>query len=211
MTFGLVTFTKVKLHPQLRVLSTEQYTLDFCAQGGQIRRQQLGQTRRGHAVVRYLCCGYSMTKTNSVTLYLTCDHFKDMTQPILALHLVFIGKWQMQNVLMMPSTYTILNIERVPPVTPYWEVESICFHNLDEHLPQLQFERFQILWSWFAIANMLKLLLLESIGYMIPHSWRCPHLLHLPYVKSVKSSQEKQGKQWPTPQPLFTTSLIGQT
>ena len=34
-------------------------------------------------------------KSNLATLYLTCDHFRDMTQPILVLNLIFIGKWPM--------------------------------------------------------------------------------------------------------------------
>ena len=34
-------------------------------------------------------------KNNSATFYLRCDHFRDMTQPILASNLVFIGKWPM--------------------------------------------------------------------------------------------------------------------
>jgi hypothetical protein len=65
------------------------------------------------------------------------------------------------------------NIEcwkRSPLITPHWEVEYIWFHGLDQHLPQLQSQQFQILWSWFAIANMLKLLMLESISWMIPQS-----------------------------------------
>ena len=36
--------------------------------------------------------GYSIMKTNWSTFYLTREHFRDMTQPISALNLVFIGK-----------------------------------------------------------------------------------------------------------------------
>ena len=35
--------------------------------------------------------GISIMKNNLETFYLTCDHFRDITQPILALNLVFIG------------------------------------------------------------------------------------------------------------------------
>ena len=38
---------------------------------------------------------------------------------------------------------------------------------MDQHLPQLRFPQFQILRSRFAVANMLKLLILESIGWML--------------------------------------------
>ena len=39
-----------------------------------------------------LYCGYPIMKVNLATFYITCDHFRDMAQPILALQLVFIGK-----------------------------------------------------------------------------------------------------------------------
>ena len=64
-----------------------------------------------------------------------------------------------------------------PPTTPHGEVENLRFQNLDQHLPPL---RFQILWSCFGIAKMLKLLMLESIGWMIPQNRTCPHQPHLP-------------------------------
>ena len=76
---------------------------------------------------------------------------------------------------MMLSPSTTLNDERVPPyITPHWEVKNLRLQSLDQHFPQLRFQRFRILRSWFAIANMLKLLMLGSISWMIPQSWRCP-------------------------------------
>ena len=60
-------------------------------------------------------------KTNLVAIYLTHDHFRDMTQSIMTLDLDFITKQPMKNILMMSSTYTTLNNKRVPPLTSYWE------------------------------------------------------------------------------------------
>ena len=76
-----------------------------------------------------------------------------------------------------------MNIERLkinkkvsppPPITPNWETEVLSFRCLDQHLPQLRFQRFQNIRPRFAIADLLKLLMLESIGWMIPQNWRCP-------------------------------------
>ena len=36
--------------------------------------------------------GILIIKNNLATFYLTCDHFRDMTQVILALNLIFIDK-----------------------------------------------------------------------------------------------------------------------
>ena len=61
-------------------------TLEFCAPSGQSGRQ--------HVVVRCrpICIvGILYSKTNLATIYLGCDHFRDMTQPILASNLVSIG------------------------------------------------------------------------------------------------------------------------
>ena len=51
--------------------------------------------------------------------------------------------------------YTTLNDKRVPLYnTPHYNVDNLWFRNLNQDLPQLQFQRFQIFWSWFTIANM---------------------------------------------------------
>ena len=49
-------------------------------------------------------------------------------------------------------------------MTPHWEVENLSLWSLDQYLPQPRFQRFQIHWSRFAIANILKLLALKFIG-----------------------------------------------
>ena len=86
----------------------------------------------------------------------------------------------------MSSTCTTSNDKKAPPsllpITPNWEAEHLPFMNLDQHLPQLQFQWFQIRWFRFAIRNLVKLLMLKSIGCMIPQSWRCPHWRHPPHV-----------------------------
>jgi hypothetical protein len=85
-------------------------TIHFCAEGGQIRRR--------HVVVR--CWPTNIVAilqwiNNLRTFYLACDHFRDMAQPISAFDLVFIGKWSVQNLLMMLSAYTTLNDKKVLP------------------------------------------------------------------------------------------------
>jgi hypothetical protein len=86
--------------------STSYDTLDFC---GQIRRQQFGQRRR-----------LPLWGADQLVLWvfynekLVWQHFRDMTQSLLAIILVFIGKWPMLNLLMMLSTYTTLYDERAP-------------------------------------------------------------------------------------------------
>ena len=47
--------------------------IDICAQGGQIRRWHV------HVRTTNSYCGFSMMEKNSVTFYLRCDHFRDMT------------------------------------------------------------------------------------------------------------------------------------
>ena len=61
-----------------------------CAWAGQIRRWYAAMRCRPTCNVRIL-----QWKNNSTTFYLTCNHFKDMTQTILTQNLVFIGKWPM--------------------------------------------------------------------------------------------------------------------
>ena len=55
-------------------------------------------------------------------------------------------------------------LEKFPLITPHWEVENIRFQSLDQQLPQTPISMIHTLWSWFAIVNLLKLLMLESIG-----------------------------------------------
>ena len=64
----------------------------------QIRRQQLGKIKRWQYVYELqtnLYCGYKKNK-HPATFYLTCDHFRDTTQPTLALNVGF--HWQMTHV-----------------------------------------------------------------------------------------------------------------
>ena len=59
---------------------------------------------------------------------------------------------------LMLSTYTTLK-QKSSPRTPHCKVvENLWFWSWDQHLLQLQFQRFQIPWCSFAIANLLKLL-----------------------------------------------------
>jgi hypothetical protein len=107
---------------------------------------------------------------------LTCDHFRDMTQ------------W------VEPASDVghLHNIKRQRS-SPLWhqigEHRNLWFWSPNQHLPQLQFQHFQILWFWFIIVNMLKLPMLDSIGLMIPHGWRCPHEPHLPYLCKLRSQE----------------------
>ena len=84
---------------------------------------------------------------------------------------------QMTKVEFANDIVQLFNIEdkRIRPITYDWEVENLWFRSLEQHLPQLWFQWFQVLWSRFKFANTLKLLLLESIAWMIPRNWRCPH------------------------------------
>ena len=66
---------------------------------------------------------------------------------------------------------------------PLRVVENLWFWGVDRHLLQPQFQQLQILCPCFTFANMLKLLLLKSIGQMIWENWRCPRQPHLPYVQ----------------------------
>ena len=74
-------------------------------------------------------------------------HFRDMTHPILAFNLVFIGKWLIYNPLLMPSTYTTLNNKRFPPydtklgskeslvLEPRWTPSSTPISTISNSLP----------------------------------------------------------------------------
>ena len=66
-------------------------------------------------------------------------------------------------------------MEGFPSITPNREVNNLLIQSLYQHLSQLQFHLFQILWSQFATTNMLKLLVFEFIDQMFPQGWRYPH------------------------------------
>ena len=159
MTFGQFTLQKSSdtYHPP--IMSAIHWAMThfiFCARGGQIRRW--------HVVVRcQLTCimGILKWKNNSGTLYLTCDHFRDMIQPILALNLVLISKW-----------HQTLNNERVPPYkTTSGSWESL----IPEPKSTPSSTPISTIFKLLTTANLLKLLMLEFIGWMIPQSWSCPH------------------------------------
>lgn len=60
--------------------------------------------------------------------------------------------------------------QEFPPLSPNWKEKSLWFWSLDQHIPKLKFLQIQTLWSWFTIANMLKLLRLKSTGWTILQS-----------------------------------------
>ena len=51
---------------------------------------------------------FYIEKNHLATFYLTCDHFRDMTQPISAFNLVFVGMTHVE------SAYSKLNDKRSP-------------------------------------------------------------------------------------------------
>ena len=103
-------------------------------------------------------------KNNSATFYWTWDHNRDMTQPILALNLVFIGKWPMHNLVMTLSTcITLLNDKRGPSNNTTLGSRESLIPEPSQHLPQFRFQWFPILCSWFTNANLFKLLMLKTI------------------------------------------------
>lgn len=69
-----------------------------CACGGQIRG--LPTCNVGHL----------WWKNYLTTFYLLCNHFRDMTQPLLALNLIFVDKWPMWNTLLTPFSTSISTI-----------------------------------------------------------------------------------------------------
>lgn len=76
----------------------------------------------------------------------------------------------------MSSTYRTWNDKRDPPlIIQHWEVENLWLRSLDQHLFQLWFQWFQILWLSFAIANLLKLWMLKFISWWF-HRTRGVHI-----------------------------------
>ena len=112
----LVTFAKDKLHPPSfiswsdihRVMTRFIFVCEVGRLGGIMWLWGADQ------LVLWI---FNNEKANSTTCYLTRDHFRDMTHPILALNLVFIGNWLIYNLILMSSTYTTLNDKRSPPMT----------------------------------------------------------------------------------------------
>ena len=94
MIFGLVTFAKVNLHPPSSVMRSAIYRamtrLNFVPDVG-----KLGGNMWLRGVDQLTLWIFYNEKSNSSTFNLTCNHFKDITQSILALNLVFIGTWPM--------------------------------------------------------------------------------------------------------------------
>ena len=135
--------------------------LDCCARGGQIRMWHVAVRWRPTYIVGRIL----QWKRILATFYLsTCDHFRDMTQPILAFTLGF--HWQMTHVEFARD---------VCPLTQHWTIKSSS-HNTtlggrESMIPEPRstpsltpISTILILWSWFATANLLKRLILESIS-----------------------------------------------
>ena len=59
--------------------------------------------------------------------------------------------WQTTHVIIAIGVVHLHNIETIkdpsPLTTPHWEVENLWLRSLDQQLPQLEFQHFQILWS----------------------------------------------------------------
>ena len=92
MIFGLVSFIVVKLHATSSIIRSAIHR----AMTGLIFVSEVGKLEvgmwlwGGNQLVLWV---FLQWKNNLATFYLTCDHFRDMTQVILALNLVFIDKW----------------------------------------------------------------------------------------------------------------------
>jgi hypothetical protein len=115
MIYNLVTFAKVKLNPPSSitrsVIHRAMTRLNFVGDVGKLR----GGLCLWGADQLVLWLFYNeFVITNLATFYLTHDHFKDMTQPILPFNF-FIGKWPIWNLLMMSFTYTTLNGKKNSP------------------------------------------------------------------------------------------------
>ena len=160
----LVTFAKVKLHPSSSITRSVIHqamtqSLIFVHEVG-----KLGGGKWLRALTN-LYCGHSMMKKQIDNILETRRiQYRHWTWFSLANDPCRIYEW------CCPLAQHWMIKEN--PTTPHWEVENLWFRNLDQHLPQL---RFQILCSRFAIADVLKLLMLESNTWAIPQNWRCPH------------------------------------
>ena len=104
MIFGLVTFTKVKLHPPSFIMRSIIHwvmtRLIFMHEVSILGGGNLGELGGGMSLAmrcRPTCIvGILQWINNLATFYLnTCDHFRDMIQPILTFNLIFIAKWPM--------------------------------------------------------------------------------------------------------------------
>ena len=169
--FGLVTFTKVKLHPSSLIMRNAIHQamthLIFVPKVGKLGGGNLGKL------------GGNMSLWSADQLVLWVLYNEKAIWQLFILHVTTLERWH--NQYWHSTWFTLKNdpcktyywccpltqhwmIKELPPITPHWKVENLWFWSLDQHLPQLQFQRFQILWSCFIFTNMLKLLMLKSIG-----------------------------------------------
>ena len=94
------------------------YVLNFVPKVGKVEGGNFGEFKGAWLWLwddDHLYCRCFIIKDNMQQFYLTCDHFRDMTQPTLTLNLVLIGKWSMYNRLMMLFIHTKLYDIKVPP------------------------------------------------------------------------------------------------
>ena len=183
MIFGLVTLAEFKLHPPSFIIMSATHWALTClivvGELGKLRGDNLGKLGGAmwlwgvHQLVLWIFCSKKPVRQHFILPVATLETDTTNSGIPVGFH------WQMTHhveLLVMSSTHTTLNNGRVPHVIVDWETINLRFQSLDQHLfTQLRFQRFQILWSRFAIANSLKLLVLESISWMIPRGWRRPH------------------------------------
>ena len=128
-----------------------------------------------------LYCGCSTTKkeTNSTTFYLTCDHFRDMVQPILTLKLGFF--LQMTHVKCANDFVHSYNIAhctiKIFPLSHHIEKLKIFAFEAWITPSQLRFQRVQLQ----ILQPDQQPLTCSSFKRTIPQSWRRPHSPRLPY------------------------------
>ena len=101
--------------------------LGFCAPGGQNRRQYVVVRCQPTCIVGIL---YLIEQFNNILSYMWPLYRHDTTN---------IGKWPMQNLLMILSITWHWIIKQFLPRTLHCEVDNFGFESLDQHFPQLQF------------------------------------------------------------------------
>ena len=90
----------------------------------------------GSKVLTQLVLWVFYNEKRLATFYLSCDHFRDMTQPIFGIKLDF--HWQMTHVELANNVAHLHNIEHLKSssiITPHWKVENLLFQILDQQLP----------------------------------------------------------------------------
>ena len=120
---------------------------------------------------------------------LLCEDFHYIDSPsinVMNLYLLSIQKTPFIIVTMLTHYKCKENFPPVPniyrgwTITPDWKAKNIGFQCRDQHLPQLQISTTsKFIRPSLVTSNLLKLIMLDSIDYMIPHGWRCPRLPHL--------------------------------